>query len=292
MLSNRFLRLAALAGLMFSAALSSAHATVPTDPAGRCAVIHTYEGVCGNARTEGCFRKTGFNYSNPSHQSAWDNFYNLCVGQSPYKDRYSHECIEHLGLGSSCVSTVEPLIEYTIVNQAQYEVAPLRTEPQYQIVNNYQLRVCSMFQSQREKVDAYLEVCGEVSPSACGVDGTVESEYVAYCGDRKPCQCIYDSGCGPACAEPVLPAPPLPPAAPGDGGGGGGGGGGPGDGGGAPPAEAPAPSGAEPGTTGGATDSTFVLGAENKGPAPVGQGEGNAATGARAAGCSLAISPL
>jgi hypothetical protein len=285
MLSIRFLRLAALASFLVFAPIFPAHATVPTDPTGRCNVIHAYESVCGNLRTNSCLYRDGFNYSgNPANQAAWDNFYNLCVTNSPYQDRYSHECIEFLSLGSSCTSTVEPLVEYTMVAPtARFEVMPLRE--QYTVVHTTQTaQFCGLLRETSAKIDAYRTACGEVTPGECAVNGTVESEYASVCGDKKPCQCVNDYHCGPACPEPTLPAPPLPPVPtpggePVGGVPGGSGGGGP---------ESPE----TPGTTGtgGATDSTIALGGENKAPVSLGETEGGtAATGAK--GCSLGGAP-
>lgn len=271
----RFLRLAALAGLLVLAPIFPSHATVPTDPTGRCNVIHAYEAVCGNVRTGSCFSKEGFNYSNPAHQAAWDNFANLCVNVSPYQDRHSHECIEFLSLGSSCVSTVEPLVEYRMVTPVvQYEVMQVREE--YSVVaSNNVAYFCGLMSAAGDKIDAYRTACGEVTPGECSVNGTVESEYSTVCGEKKPCQCLSDYHCGPACPAPALGTPPLAPepsVEPGRGHGGSGGG---------RPAELPETPG-----TGGAADSMMELGGENKAPTSLGEAEGGTAA-AGAKGCSL-----
>ncbi len=280
MLSIRVLRPAILAGFLVFAAIFQVHATTPTDPTGRCNVIHAYEAVCGNLRTNSCLYREGFNYSgNLANQTAWDNFYNLCVTASPYQDRYSHECIELLSLGSSCTSTVEPLVEYTMVAPTMhYEAMPIRE--QYTMVATTQVAYfCGLFRENTAKIDAYRTACGEVSPSECAVNGTIESDYAPVCGDKKPCQCVYDYHCGPVCPEPATETPPLPPPPTPivDSGGSGGTGGG----------------GGVPTSPIGATDSTIALGGESKSPGSPGStgdsgdsGFGGAAAGG-GKGCSL-----
>jgi len=277
MFSIRLLRPAVLAGV-FSLSLSfpAQASNPPTDATGRCNVIRAYEALCGNLRPNGCLGKDGVDYwDNLSHQQTWDNYYNLCIYNiTPAKDRYSHECLEHFGLASSCPSTVEPLVEYTAVTTVQYN-ATIREEERYSIANTGTIQACYLLSETRAKLDAYRNACAEVKPSACSVGGSVESNYMAICGDQKPCECLHGMNCGPAC-----PAPPpsggeaIPEASAGAGSGGGGGG--------ETASEGVPPLPEVTGESGG--DSNIALGGDSK--APGGRGE-NAVAGAK--GCALMV---
>ncbi|MCE9624448.1 MAG: hypothetical protein K8R69_03180 [Deltaproteobacteria bacterium] len=191
---------------------STALATVPTAPGDQCQVILRYEGICGNQRSNRC---TGYATSEES-QRIWNDYVYLCVyvpGAS--SDRYSHECIDYLGIGSTCHSTVPDLIEYHVYNPP-LTVMPLRDEPRYTVAPRT-VRACTMLSDTGAIVRRFHEACGNVSAGACSNPAAPVADFQRACGTKNPCDCVDSYGCSADyCQAPVLGSAPGP-VAPGTG---------------------------------------------------------------------------
>jgi hypothetical protein len=184
--------------------------TPPTDAAGRCAVIHAYEGLCGNSRPSPCLGHPGFDYfTNLEHQKIWDNYYILCVNITPNKDRYSHECLDFYGLSSTCPSTVPDLNEVTGITTISETASPYPAQSGYQAITTVQIQeyLCGLSSEQETKINAYKNACGDVAPSSCSDVSSTMTDYHAVCGEARPCDCLSNLHCGPACA--ALASPPV-----------------------------------------------------------------------------------
>ncbi|MFO1464149.1 MAG: hypothetical protein U1F66_10270 [bacterium] len=275
---------------LFSLAAPRAGASVPTAPTEQCQVILKYEGLCGNSRPNSCLSKPGVDYwHNLEQQRTWDNYFYLCVnipGNSA--DRYSHECIQTLGLSATCTSTVPDLVEYHAVTTLNTTATVISQPSQrYQSAGQISMTACLMLSSTSETVRSYYLACGDVAPAQCSSAAAPTSDYQAACGTKKPCECVRSYGCSADyCA--TTPSPGTPPAAPGPG---------------TPPApstpgEAPAPASGDgggppapgpaaeagnsaPPPNGAPNGDSFVLGAPGE--------KGKGAAEDKASGCSLAL---
>lgn len=265
----------------------SAEATTPappTNPSEQCQVILKYEGLCGNSRPNPCLSKPGVDYfGNLAQQKTWDNYYWLCVNTpGDVAQRYSHECIQKLGIGAACTSTVPALVEYQAVTTLRAEAQVLREEPKYVAVTQVSATYCMMLAETGETIRNYHQACGDVPAAQCSKPEAPIAAFQTACGTKKPCECVKGYGCRadycPAATSPAPPsegappAEPAPPPAPGEAAPGGGGTSGEG---GALPAPAP---GLEAG------GDNFLLGAP-EGLSP--DKSGGAAAAGKATGCAL-----
>lgn len=282
-----FFRLASFSFFLAAAQLlgPGAHATTPappTNPSEQCQVILKYEGLCGNSRPNPCLSRPGVDYfGNLAQQKTWDDYYWLCVNTpGDVAQRYSHECIQKLGIGSGCASTVEPLVEYTAVTTVRAEHQVLREEPKYEAVTQVSATHCMMLSETGETIRNYHRACGDVTSAQCSKPEAGIAAFQAACGTKKPCECVKSFGCRadycPAAPSPATPATPTSPAEPAT-----------------PPAPGEAAPGGDgapggggvlplPGSEGGADH--FLLGAPE---ATAPDKSGGAAANGKAAGCAL-----
>ncbi|MCC6271943.1 MAG: hypothetical protein IT572_00625 [Deltaproteobacteria bacterium] len=282
-----FFRFASFSFFLAAAQLlgPGAHATTPappTNPSEQCQVILKYEGLCGNSRPNPCLNKPGVDYfGNLAQQKTWDNYYWLCVNTpGDVAQRYSHECIQKLGIGATCTSTVPALVEYQAVTTVHAEAQVYQERPKYEAVTQVSATYCMMLAETGETIRKYHLACGDVPAAQCSKPEAGVADFQAACGTKKPCECVKAFGCradycptapSPATpATPASPAEPATPAAPGETAPGGDGT--PGGGGGMP----------VPGSEAG--NDNFLLGAPEA-TAPDKSG-GAAATG-KASGCAL-----
>lgn len=192
----------------------------PTAPAEQCQVILKYEGLCGNSRPNPCLSKPGVDYfSNLPNQKIWDDYFYLCVHvPGNTVDRHSHECIQALGIGATCTSTVPELIEYHAVTTVQATATIRQPEPQYQAVTQVSATYCGMLASTGQTIKSYFEACGDVATSQCSNSSAPFSAYESACGTKKPCECVQSYGCRAdycAAPAPATPATPVTPTLPG-----------------------------------------------------------------------------
>lgn len=285
--SGSFFRLAAFSIFLAAAQLLGVNAEAttpapPTNPSEQCQVILKYEGLCGNSRPNPCLSRPGVDYfGNLVQQKIWDDYYWLCVNTpGDVAQRYSHECIQKLGIGATCTSTVPALVEYQAVITRRAEAQILREEPKYEAVTQVSATFCTMLADTGETIRKYHQACGDVPAAQCSKPEAGIAEFQAACGTKKPCECVKAFGCRadycPTTPSPATPAAPAPPAEP------------------APPA---APGGPAPGSDGApggggglpvpgseAGNDNFLQGAPD---ATTPDKSGDAAASGKAAGCAL-----